>query len=294
VTKTGTQPSDPPTTFPGPPALWGIVGGGGLVGLAITLTTSDRGQEAWLVWMMFAAALTGTAALTGVIGWRSWNRIGQVYRHPDRAKHLLIDLSVVAILIAAVVTVGILGGSSLRGELLVVATLLGGAPAVAAMTEALRVLREPRDEGALGSPPFDGIAEFRLLLRRLLVAGGALVALSTLALGASMERSPDARGSSLMEEPNLLVFGALGSAIVGVVYIPAAAALRANIRGEVRDRLPLDDADVPGEQIVQRLRQRRDFEKLLAGDQGIYDELLASIVVLGPLLSGAVQQYVVR
>lgn len=294
MTKTGTEPSDPPTTLPGPLALWGIVGGGGLVGLAITLTTSDRGQEAWLVWTMFAAALTGTAALTGIIGWRSWNRIGQFHQLPDRRKHLLIDTSVVLIVIAVVVTVGILGGSSLRGELLVVVTLLGGAPAVAAMTEALRVLRAPRSEGVLGSPPFDGIAEFRSLLRRLLVAGGALVALSTLALGASMERSLVARGSSMVEEPSVLVFGALGSAILGVVYIPAAAALRANIRGEVRDRLPLQDADLPGEQMVQRLRERREFERLLAGDQGIYDELLASIVVLGPLLSSAVQQYVVR
>ena len=295
MTKNGLEQGEPPTTLPGPLALWGIVVGGGLVGLAITLTADDRGQDAWLVWMVFAAALTGTAALTGVIGWRSWDIIGWVCQREERPKrHLLIDLSLVGVLIAVVLGIGIRGGSPLRGELLVVATLLGGAPAVAAMTEARRVLRQPRSEGALGDPPFEAIAELRLLLRRLLVAGGALVALSTLALGASLDRSPDARGTSVGGEPSVLVFGALGSAIVGLVYVPAAAALRARIRGEVRDRLPLNDTDASGQQIVQRLKERREFEKLLAGDQGIYDELVASIVVLGPLLTSAVQQYVVR
>jgi hypothetical protein len=294
VTTDGPQPGEPPPTVPGPPALWGIVVGGGLVGLAITLTTDDRGQEAWLVWAVFAAALTGTAALTGVIGWRSWDLIRWVYQGVERQKrHMLMDLSLVGVLIAALVVIGILGGSYL-GELLVAVTLIGGAPAVAAMTETRRVLNEPRREGGLGSPPFDAIAELRVLLRRLLVAGGALVALSTLALGASLERSPEARGVSLDQEPSVLVFGALGSAIVGLVYVPAAAALRTRIRGEARDCLPLEEADPTGEQVLQRLRERRDLEKLLAGDQGIYDELLASIVVLGPLLTSAVQQYVVR
>ena len=295
MAKTGPEQGEPPATLPGPPALWGIVVGGGLVGLAITLTTDDRGQGAWLVWMVFAAALTGTAALTGVIGWRSWDLIAWACQPVERPKrHLLIDLSLVAVLIAVVIGIGIYCGSLLRGELLVAATLLGGAPAVTAMTEARRVFREPRDEGALGNPPFEPIAELRLLLRRLLVAGGALVALSTLALGASLERPPEARGASQCGEPSVLVFGVLGSAIVGLVYVPAAAALRTRIRGEVRARFPLEDADATGEQIVQRLKQRRELEKLLAGDQGIYDELLASIVVLGPLLTSALQQYVVR
>jgi hypothetical protein len=54
----------------------------------------------------------------------------------------------------------------------------------------------------------------------------------------------------------------------------------------------MKDADAPGEQLLQRLQQLRELEKLLVGEQGIYDEMLTGIVVLGPLLTSAVQQYV--
>jgi hypothetical protein len=60
----------------------------------------------------------------------------------------------------------------------------------------------------------------------------------------------------------------------------------------VRAHFPMKDADAPGEQLLQRLQQLRELEKLLVGEQGIYDEMLTGIVVLGPLLTSAVQQYV--
>jgi hypothetical protein len=216
VAKHDVRFDEPPTTVPGP-ALWGIVAAGGLVGAAIGLSATGERDEAWLVWMLLAVALTAAAALTGVIGWRAWDLLGWLYHGMERPKRqLLWDLAPVVIILAALAAYGIYN-TSYRGELLVATTLVGGTPAIAALAEARRILREPTTNGGLGDMPFDALVELRLLLRRLLAAGGALVALSTLALGASLERptTGSVTRSGSIPKPSVLVFGALGSAIVG-------------------------------------------------------------------------------
>ncbi|MEV4156868.1 hypothetical protein AB0J48_27990 [Nocardia salmonicida] len=68
------------------------------------------------------------------------------------------------------------------------------------------------------------LVSLRRLLQRLTTALGSLVALSTLALGASvlMTKNP--------AKELVVVFGAGGSILVGAFYVPAAAVLRG--RGE--------------------------------------------------------------
>ena len=84
----------------------------------------------------------------------------------------------------------------------------------------------------------------------------------------------------------VVVFGGAGSLVVGLVYVPAANALRRRARllcDELFDLRCSADADA----LLTRLDERHRLEVLLGADAGAFSDLQSGLVVLAPLLASA-------
>ena len=174
---------------------------------------------------------------------------------------------------------------------LVIITVLGGAPAVGGMYGIRLATNATLALNPKGAQVVVLIA-LRQLLQRLLAAVGSLVALSTLALGAGLamrrQLPPGVRVGGITGLPPeaVVVFGAVGSTLVALVYGPVAAALRR--RGEdLCDQLfPLGEASQPAD-ILDQAENRQKLAQLLGTDRGLVAELQSSLAILGPLLASA-------
>ena len=119
--------------------------------------------------------------------------------------------------------------SSGRQVVLISLLILGGLPAAGAM-EGIRHAANKLVSGARGKQVVVLIG-LRELLQRLLTAVGSLLALSTLAVGASstLEQrlaADSGQGAVATLPPEfVLVFGGFGSLLVAVFYVPTAGAL---------------------------------------------------------------------
>lgn len=124
------------------------------------------------------------------------------------------------------------------------------------------------------------LIRLRRLLQRLTAAMGSLVALSTLALGASVLMTKNT------PREFVLILGAGGSLVVGIFYAPAAAAIRASAERLIEATFaPATPANAS--ELVGQLEQRAKLEQLIGVDRPLLAELQAAIPVLGPLLAGA-------
>jgi hypothetical protein len=84
----------------------------------------------------------------------------------------------------------------------------------------------------------------------------------------------------------VLVFGAAGSLIVGLFYVPAAAAMRQ--RGEQLAQAIYSVEDMSSTRdLVARLEERSRLEHLVGADRTTLEDLQAAIPILGPLLAAA-------
>ena len=191
---------------------------------------------------------------------------------------LILGLVALAALLLAA-QVPLTGGTgSWRAGALVAIMLLGGVPALVVML-AVR-LAAGGDE--LSSTPGGQVADLialRRLLQRLLPALGSLVALSTLALGAAMAIGPEpSAGSAVAPLPEEAVtfFGAGGSLLVGLAYLPSATA----------DLFPLRKAEEAAA-VLRLAEERQRLEQLLGVDRSGFGELQSGLIILGPLLASA-------
>src|SRR5215211_6245752 len=108
----------------------------------------------------------------------------------------------------------------------------------------------------------------RQLLQRLLAAVGSLVALSTLAIGASstLEQSLAAgsgqSAAATLPPQFVLVFGGAGSLLVAVFYVPAAGALERRGQSLSAELFPLNEAN-EASAILSLAENRNKLEQLL-------------------------------
>jgi hypothetical protein len=135
------------------------------------------------------------------------------------------------------------------------------------------------------------LVRMRQLLQRLLGALGSLVALSTLALGASVNLLRELAGSpdfrvTLLPPQFVLVFGGLGSLLVALYYVPAATALQQRGQQLCDDLFPLAKTDEAAT-ILTMAEDRRKLELLLGVDRSIAADLQTGLAILGPLLASA-------
>lgn len=269
---------------PGQLWIWGLAGSA--VGAVVVLSAPDRLETDWVTWALLAVGLCGTASVTFLLGWRQWRALSLTAGtwHIRRFATVCVSAATMAV---AVLVVGVAIGSGLRGWVLVAFTSAGAGPAIGAAIEAGRVAERPAEIDPI--PRLEFLSIVGVILRRLLTAGGALVALSTLALGASLQR-PEFADPTDDPLSQVLPFGAAGSAVVALFYVPPAATLRRAVDRELRRLLPLDSTSSP-EDLVATLEERHSIRRLVVGERGLYDEVTASLVVLAPLIAAALQRF---
>lgn len=259
------------------------------MGAAISVIGRETMTQDVAVWAVVATGLTAAAGVAAANGWTSWRALRQPGpRASARERGLLASVVVMAVAFGFAGYVLPTGEPSTRGVLLLGAAFVGGIPALMAIGAIhARVMAIETSDGASA---VDSLGGLRLVLTRQLRGLGALVALATLALaispglGSMFTEAQDGSGA-------VLVLGGVGSAIVAMAYLPVAIALRNRVTHVTRSLLPVaanDEAEV----VLARLRGRQDLMKLVLGERGVYDELLASLVVAGPLITAAVGRVV--
>jgi hypothetical protein len=139
----------------------------------------------------------------------------------------------------------------------------------------------------------------RQLLGRLLTAVGSLVALSTLAIGASVTleqrlaaNSGQSAAATLPPE-FVLVFGGAGSLLVAVFYMPAAGALDRRGQALSTELFPLNEAD-EASAVLSVADNRHKLEQLLGVGHGAFADLQTGLAILGPLLASAAAVFLPR
>ncbi|MFI5912071.1 hypothetical protein [Dactylosporangium sp. NPDC051541] len=257
----------------------------GAAGFAVALSSAHRAEALWPVWAALAVGLCVAAGVVAGRGLASWQELARAQRLPWSRTVLPTAAIGVGVLLA--LAAGELGavhpGRGWRGDVLVVLAFAGGSFAGVAMFGVATAAATRPDPGADMAGLEAAIVELIALRRRLqglLSALGSLVTLSTLALGAGILLGRN-------QPPELVVvFGAGGSALVGLFYAPAAAALRG--RGERLAALVFAAAkpgDVVG--LIEQIERRSKLEQLLGLDRTVLGDLQSAIPVLGPLIAAA-------
>ncbi|MEV6979455.1 hypothetical protein [Kitasatospora sp. NPDC093806] len=264
-------------------------------GAVVVATSRYRGAGLWPVWSAMALALTGTAGAVFAFGLRQWRALPPAERPTGRAAALITGAVTLGAVLNGVVTVTVPvhdRSATWQGSVLVGTAVLGAVPTactVHAIRAAALADHGDTDAGELTR----WLLERRQSLRSMLAGLGALVALSTLALGVAVRTEAQQVQTQALAAADatpaeyVLVFGGAGSLLVGVLYTPAALALRRQARLLAARLFPLTGTDEP-ERLLERAEQRARFEQLLGTTTGPFADLQADIVVLTPLLAAAV------
>jgi hypothetical protein len=262
-------------------------------GTYFVFTSPYKGASVWLVWAPLVVASTGTAGAVFAYGLDRWADL------PDRQKLRVgrvvfrIGMILALVMLVLVVSTRLPGPvrTNWRHVLLVSFLLVGGLPAAAAM-EGVRLLARTDSTDASIGREFAQLVAMRRLLQRLLGAVGSLVALSTLATGAALafERTlatgSDIGSSATIPPQFTLLFGAAGSLLVAVFYVPAASARRDRGLRLCESVFPVNGANDP-EGLLSTAEGSNSLARLLELEHSVINDLQAGVVILAPLLASA-------
>jgi hypothetical protein len=259
-----------------------------VVGAAIASIPHYSRTGLWWVWWPLAVALTGAAAVVGVYGLRSWGDLQAM--HPTRVLDVAGPVSFIAALgifgVAAPGYFHAIPGSTVWGSLPVVLAVALAVPAAGVMYGVRHAASSINLHPTYGGE-VELLIELRRLLERMLTAIGPLVALATLQKGAqlALQRTASPQAATLPAQ-YILVFGAFGSTLAGLVYVPAWAALRDRGLRLCDQMLPLADlTGVP--EILSRAGDRQKLEKIMGTDRNVLADLQTGLAILAPLLASA-------
>ena len=123
---------------------------------------------------------------------------------------------------------------------------------------------------------------------------GALVALVTIEyatkqlLNQSLQSHVAARPASFV-----LIFGAFGSLAVGAVYSFGWAGLRSRGQELLDGLVPIETLDGPSD-VLGAMRERQEVASVLGIDRTILNDLSAGVVILSPIIAGAIGAFIAR
>jgi hypothetical protein len=258
-------------------------------GVYFVLTSPYRESSLWPVWAPLVIAFTTAAGVVFRYGLRRW---------PEVARHRQIGIPgvmwrvVVVLVLALLVLIGstvVPVGTSWRQVMLLSVLFLGGTPAAVVM-EAVRRTADVGFEVSARGQQVVALLQLRQLLQRLLAAIGSLVALSTLAVGASLTIERSLPGADALPSQFVLIFGGMGSLLVALFYLPAAAALQRRGLWLSDELFPLRETD-NASVILSRAEDRHKLEGLLGADRGVFADFQTGLAILGPLLASAVAAF---
>ncbi len=270
------------------------VGLGFAFGVYFAVTSPYRGELLWWVWAPLVVAFTTAAGAVFPYGIARWTEL----TGPGEVRVRVRDVAIWVAPIAVSSLYFLAWSPWLPGPLhfswrlaaLTAIPLVGGITAAGAMAGIRLAARRQPATGTRGEQAAL-LVRLRSLLQRLLGALGSLVALSTFALGATVNLQHNLikrLGLQLTPVPPQLVllFGGIGSLLVALYYVPAATALQHRGQQLCNELFPLAKADEPAA-ILAVAEDRRKLEQLLGADRRIAVDLQTDLAILGPLLASA-------
>ena len=260
-------------------------------GLAVVLTFPQRHAPFWMVWMAFALATATAAGALAGYGRSCWHELTgelkDVYKL--RIPQVAGPVAIIAILgLALMVIPPSLAEPAhviVRGWLVPAFALLGAVPAAGVMFGVRRAAGDARP--AASGDLVDLLLTLRWLLQRLLIVAGTAVALTTFTTGTwwLLEHSLHAPYGNRPPQ-FVLVFGAYGSLLVGVVYVPAWTAVQRRGQRLCYELFPLHGVNEEPA-ILDRVGERQKLQQMLGLDRGILADLQGGMIILAPLLAAA-------
>ncbi|MER6135689.1 hypothetical protein [Streptomyces sp. NPDC001815] len=265
----------------------------------MVVTSQYREADLWPVWAAIAFGLTGEAGIVFTLGAQQWRALPDAER-PSRREAVVIVGAVAlgAALYGAVAASVNDRPGAWRGPLLVGTALVGATPIVCVAYAIWKTAHTDQSDVAAGELT-EWLLDRRRTMRTLVANLGAMVALSTLALGAVVRMETElVKGHALGSAEAtpfeyVLVFGGVGTLLVAIAYVPAAIGLRRQAHRLAERLFTLEGVD-DSAALLERVEQRARFEQLLGADAGPFADLQAGIVVLTPLLASAVAVWLPR
>ncbi|NMI55815.1 hypothetical protein FNV62_06140 [Streptomyces sp. RLB3-17] len=261
--------------------------------MSLVVTSQHREADLWPVWAALAFGLTCGAGIVFALGAQQWRALPEAERRSRREAAVIVGTVVLgAALYGAVAASSNDRPGAWRGSLLVGTALVGATPMVCVAYAVWKATRSDRSDVAAGELT-EWLLARRRTMRALVASLGALVALSTLALGAVVRLEAELVKAHALASTDatpfeyVLVFGGAGTLLVAIVYAPAAIGLRHQAHHLTERLFTLTGVDEPAA-LLERTEQRARFEQLLGAEAGPFADLQAGIVVLTPLLASAV------
>lgn len=269
------------------------IGLGLAYGIFFVFTSPYRLARLWPVWAPLVVAFTTTAGAVYIYGLNCWTKVSEEHkvRPTDVAGRIAAIIAVPLLVLIGSTQLSGSVRSSWRQIVLISILILGGVPAAGAM-EGIRHAADNRLVAGTRGQQVVVLVGLRELLQRLLTAVGSLVALSTLAVGASVtleQRLAAESGQSAaatLPPEFVLVFGGAGSLLVAVFYVPAAGALDRRGQALSTELFPLNEAD-EASAVLSVAENRNRLEQLLGVGHGTFTDLQTGLAILGPLLASA-------
>lgn len=270
------------------------VGLGFAFGVYFVVTSPFVGDRLWFVWAALVVAFTAGAGAVFPYGIARWAELTGQGEISVRVREAAIRVAPIGVVIFFVLA----WSPWLPGPVhftwraaALIATPLVGSITAAGVMEGIRLAAKRQPTLGTRGRQAALLVRLRQLLQRLLIALGVLVALSTFAVGASVNLLRDlAEHSDIRVTPLppqfVLVLGGVGSLLVASYYVPAATALRDRGRRLCDDLFPLAKADEAAA-ILAAAEDRRKLGQLLGADRSLTADLQADLAILGPLLASA-------
>lgn len=260
-------------------------------GLAVALMFPQRHAPFWMVWMAFATATATAAGALAGYGRSCWHELTAELKDVYKVR-LPQVAGPVAILVLLGLALMVLPPSLaepahliVRGWLVPAFAILGAVPAAGVMFG----VRRAADDAQAGTSGdlVDLLLTLRRLLQRLLIVAGTVVALTTFTTGTwwLLEHSLHAPYGDRPPQ-FVLVFGAYGSLLVGVVYVPAWTAVQRRGQRLCNELFPLRGIN-ERRAILDGVGERQKLEQVLGLDRGILTDLQGGMIILAPLLAAA-------
>lgn len=280
---------------------------GAACGVTIALTFGNRTAPLWLTWASLAIAATTAAGLICSYGLGRWEELSKLCTIPA-AWPVIWPVMALALVSLALMNAPLLlppphvtvtggKGTPLGSGLVGMFAIVAAVPVATVMIGMWRAVGGEAPLGPKDAPfatkgaQLDSLLELRRLLQRLLAAVGSVVALVAFSYSTwwLLERSLDTQFGSRPPQ-FVLIFGAFGSTLVGLVYGPAWSALQRRGRLLRDNMFPLWEVDEGG-QIVSLAADRQTLEQMLGLNRAFLADLQSGLVILAPLLAGAVAAF---
>jgi hypothetical protein len=280
---------------------------GAAFGVAVAFTSGNRTAPLWMTWAVLAIAATTAAGLVFSYGLGRWDELRKLCTIPA-AFPVIWPVTVLAVVSLALMNAPVLlpsahvtasggKGSGLGSGLVGMFAIVAAIPVATAMIGMWRAVSAGAAFGPKDAPltkqgdQLNALLELRRLLQRMLAAVGSVVALVAFSYSTwwLMERSLHTQFGSRPPQ-FVLIFGAFGSTLVGLIYGPAWTALQR--RGRLlRDTMfPLREVD-EATKIVSLAGDRQTLDQMLGLSRGFLADLQSGLVILAPLLAGAVAAF---